>query len=113
MCQGSREALERYKLTKRPYLGTTSMDTELAFLMASQAQVMVGPDVCLLVLHGPNPMLILMCADTLQARPGAIILDPFVGTGNSCSKQVLLDVCATLTAFARLSCAHKGAFWCR
>ena len=70
MCQGSREALERYKLTKRPYLGTTSMDTELAFLMASQAQVMVGPDVCLLVMHGPNPML-LVCAPR-HCRPDRV-----------------------------------------
>ena len=30
--------IDRFALTKRPYLGTTSMDTELAFLMANQAQ---------------------------------------------------------------------------
>lgn len=44
----------RYNLKKRPYLGPTSTDHELAFLMANQAQV---------------------C-------PGDMVYDPFLGTGS-------------------------------
>ena len=44
----------KYSLKKRPYLGPTSTDHELAFLMANQGQV----------------------------RPGDFVYDPFVGTGS-------------------------------
>eukprot|EP00160_Parvularia_atlantis_P019763 Unigene7897_Nuclearia_a/m.24246 Unigene7897_Nuclearia_a/g.24246 ORF Unigene7897_Nuclearia_a/g.24246 Unigene7897_Nuclearia_a/m.24246 type:complete len:168 (-) Unigene7897_Nuclearia_a:756-1259(-) len=54
MCEGNRAAMDALALRRRPYLGTTAMDTELALLMANQA----------------------------LARPGALALDPFVGTGS-------------------------------
>ena len=44
----------KYTLKKRPYLGPTSTDHLLAFLMANQGQV----------------------------QPGDFVLDPFVGTGS-------------------------------
>lgn len=44
----------KYCLKKRPYLGPTSTDHELAFLMANQAQI----------------------------QPGDLVYDPFVGTGS-------------------------------
>ena len=44
----------KYNLKLRPYLGPTSTDHELAFLMANQAQV----------------------------APGDLVYDPFVGTGS-------------------------------
>lgn len=52
--EGQRRLVQDYSLKGRPYLGPTSMDTNLAFLMANQA----------------------------LARPGAAVLDPFVGTGS-------------------------------
>ena len=39
LADGNRAVIDRFALTKRPYLGTTSMNTELAFLMANQALV--------------------------------------------------------------------------
>lgn len=51
---GDRSPLNRYDLPRRRYLGPTSMDTEMAFLMANVAQV----------------------------RRGGLVLDPFVGTGS-------------------------------
>lgn len=44
----------RFDLNKRPYLGPTSTDHELAFLMANQAMV----------------------------APGDLVYDPFVGSGS-------------------------------
>lgn len=44
----------KYSLKRRPYLGPTSTDHELAFLMANQGQI----------------------------RPGDFVYDPFVGTGS-------------------------------
>ena len=44
----------KFNLKKRPYLGPTSTDHELAFLMANQAQI----------------------------TPGDFVYDPFVGTGS-------------------------------
>lgn len=52
--EGQRRLVRDYSLKKRPFLGPTSMDAHLAFLMANQALV----------------------------RPGAAVLDPFVGTGS-------------------------------
>lgn len=49
-----RSIIARYELRSRPYLGPTAMDAEMAFLMANQA---------------------LACA-------GALVFDPFVGTGS-------------------------------
>ncbi|KCV69313.1 hypothetical protein, variant [Fonticula alba] len=46
--------LDRFRLNRRSYLGTTAMDPELAFLMANMA-----------------------CS-----APGRVVLDPFVGTGS-------------------------------
>ncbi|KAJ3325390.1 hypothetical protein HDV06_004249 [Boothiomyces sp. JEL0866] len=62
---GNREIVSRYDLKKREYLGTTSMDAELSLVMANQ----------------------------VLARPGSLILDPFVGTGSFL-----------------VSCSHFGAF---
>ena len=54
--RGAREHLiSRLDLKKREYLGPTSMDHEIALLMANMA----------------------------HARPGALVLDPFVGTGSN------------------------------
>ena len=49
-----REGLEQYSLKHRAYLGPTSMDAELSFIMTSLGQV----------------------------RKGSIVFDPFVGTGS-------------------------------
>jgi tRNA (guanine10-N2)-methyltransferase len=46
--------MTKYSLRKRPYLGPTTTDHELAFLMANQA----------------------------QCREGDLVYDPFVGTGS-------------------------------
>jgi tRNA (guanine10-N2)-methyltransferase len=55
ICKTAREPLlDHYALNKRNYIGTTSTKAELAFLMANQ----------------------------VLARPGAVIYDPFVGTGS-------------------------------
>lgn len=51
---GMREELKKYDLKSRMYLGPTSLDHELAFLMANLGLV----------------------------RPGMMVLDPFVGTGS-------------------------------
>ncbi|KAJ1912945.1 hypothetical protein IWQ60_009426, partial [Tieghemiomyces parasiticus] len=65
IARGNREVVQTYNLKKRAYLGTTSMDAELSLVMANQA----------------------------LARPGALVYDPFVGTGSFL-----------------LTCAHFGAF---
>jgi tRNA (guanine10-N2)-methyltransferase len=62
---GNRSIVSQYDLKKREYLGTTSMDAELSLIMANQA----------------------------LARPGSLILDPFVGTGSFL-----------------VSCSHFGAY---
>lgn len=49
-----RDLVETYTLKKRKYLGTTSMESEISFYTANQA----------------------------LARPGSLIIDPFVGTGS-------------------------------
>lgn len=49
-----RADLEQFSLKRRTYLGPTSMDAELSFIMASLGRV----------------------------QPGSIVLDPFVGTGS-------------------------------
>ena len=54
ICSGSRELINQYSLKRRQYLSTTSMDAELALIMAN-------------VVH---------------ARPGALFFDPFIGTGS-------------------------------
>lgn len=36
---GNRRVISQYALPKRVYLGPTSMDTEMAFLMCNQAEV--------------------------------------------------------------------------
>ena len=51
---GSRNLMNQYSLKKRHYLSTTSMDAELALIMAN-------------IVH---------------ARPGALFFDPFIGTGS-------------------------------
>lgn len=51
---GSRDLMNQYSLKKRQYLSTTSMDAELALVMANM----------------------------VHARPGALFFDPFVGTGS-------------------------------
>ena len=52
--RSDRSMLRKYDLKKRTYLGPTSMDAEMALLMANFA----------------------------HARPGGVILDPFCGTGS-------------------------------
>ncbi|KAI9144597.1 S-adenosyl-L-methionine-dependent methyltransferase [Paraphysoderma sedebokerense] len=54
LSKGHRQAVDRYNLKKRKYLGTTSMDAELSLVMANQA----------------------------LAAPGKLMYDPFVGTGS-------------------------------
>lgn len=54
VAEGMRHTIERYKLSARTYLGTTSMNVELALLMANAGLV----------------------------RAGALCYDPFVGTGS-------------------------------
>eukprot|EP01122_Echinamoeba_exundans_P004063 TRINITY_DN1409_c0_g1_i3.p1 TRINITY_DN1409_c0_g1~~TRINITY_DN1409_c0_g1_i3.p1 ORF type:complete len:332 (-),score=51.74 TRINITY_DN1409_c0_g1_i3:40-1035(-) len=49
-----RDLVETYSLKKRAYLGTTSMESEISFFTANQA----------------------------LARPGSLVIDPFVGTGS-------------------------------
>lgn len=49
-----REQVDRYSLKKRDYLGTTSMDAEMGFIMANMA----------------------------RCREGSVVYDPFVGTGS-------------------------------
>ena len=51
--EGGRELIARYSLKQRRYIGSTSMDAQLAFVMANMAQV----------------------------QRGSVVLDPFVGTG--------------------------------
>ncbi|KAB7498309.1 tRNA (guanine(10)-N2)-methyltransferase-like protein [Armadillidium nasatum] len=51
---GQRDIINTFSLKKRRFIGTTSMDAELAFLMANMAQV----------------------------GPGNVVFDPFVGTGS-------------------------------
>ena len=51
---GGKSYYARFDLDKRPYIGPTSTDHTLAFLMANQAQL----------------------------QPGCTVLDPFFGTGS-------------------------------
>ena len=53
MAHGGRDLIARYSLKQRSYIGSTSMDAQLAFLMANMAQI----------------------------GPSDLVLDPFVGTG--------------------------------
>ena len=54
LCDGPRAAIKAHSLKTRTYIGNTSMDPELALIMANMARV----------------------------RPGDIVYDPFVGTGS-------------------------------
>ncbi|KAJ2007832.1 hypothetical protein GGI02_004117 [Coemansia sp. RSA 2322] len=63
--QGSRELIDKFDVKKRTYLGNTTMDAELSLVMANQA----------------------------LARAGALVYDPFVGTGSFL-----------------LTCSHFGAY---
>ncbi|ORY30943.1 tRNA guanosine-2'-O-methyltransferase [Rhizoclosmatium globosum] len=54
VAESSRALIQQYDLKKRGYLGTTSMDAELSLIMSNVA----------------------------LARPGSLVLDPFVGTGS-------------------------------
>ncbi|KAI9336141.1 S-adenosyl-L-methionine-dependent methyltransferase [Obelidium mucronatum] len=54
VAESSRGLIQKYDLKKRGYLGTTSMDAELSLIMANVA----------------------------LAKPGSLVLDPFVGTGS-------------------------------
>lgn len=51
---GQRDLIHKYSLKTRYYIGNTSMDPQLSFLMANQGQV----------------------------KPGSFVYDPFVGTGS-------------------------------
>ncbi|KAJ1922920.1 hypothetical protein LPJ71_001034 [Coemansia sp. S17] len=63
--QGSRDLIDKFDVKKRKYLGNTTMDAELSLVMANQA----------------------------LARNGALVYDPFVGTGSFL-----------------LTCSHFGAY---
>lgn len=52
--RGDRSMIKKYELPGRQYVGPTSMDAEVALLMANMA----------------------------QARPGGVVMDPFCGTGS-------------------------------
>lgn len=54
MADGQRDLIQLHSLKKRQFIGNTSMDAQLALIMANQAQV----------------------------KPGDILLDPFVGSGS-------------------------------
>mmetsp|Transcript_29412 Transcript_29412/g.113878 ORF Transcript_29412/g.113878 Transcript_29412/m.113878 type:complete len:465 (-) Transcript_29412:810-2204(-) len=54
IADGGHRFASSYTLKKRNYIGTTSMDAELSFIMANQAVV----------------------------KPGTLVMDPFVGTGS-------------------------------
>ena len=53
ICKGGRDAINRFDLKKRKYLGITSMDAELSLVMANQALI----------------------------KQDSLVFDPFVGTG--------------------------------
>ncbi|KAK8729830.1 hypothetical protein OTU49_008346 [Cherax quadricarinatus] len=52
--EGQRELIDKYSLKRRTYIGSTSMDAQLSFIMANYAKV----------------------------QPGEVVVDPFVGTGS-------------------------------
>ncbi|KAG7159085.1 tRNA (guanine(10)-N2)-methyltransferase homolog [Homarus americanus] len=52
--EGQRELIDKFSLKRRTYIGSTSMDAQLAFIMSNCAQV----------------------------QPGHVVVDPFVGTGS-------------------------------
>ncbi|KAG1669595.1 hypothetical protein FOA52_006368 [Chlamydomonas sp. UWO 241] len=54
VAQSDRSRIGQYTLSQRAYIGPTSMDTEMAFLMANMGKV----------------------------RPGHLVLDPYAGTGS-------------------------------
>ncbi|KAL0275169.1 UNVERIFIED_CONTAM: hypothetical protein PYX00_003114 [Menopon gallinae] len=54
LCNGQRELINKYSIKKRKFIGNTTMDPQLSFLMANQALV----------------------------KKGDIVMDPFVGTGS-------------------------------
>ncbi|GBP89335.1 tRNA (guanine(10)-N2)-methyltransferase homolog [Eumeta japonica] len=54
VAEGQRDLIQQYSLKKRKFIGNTSMDAQLSFLMVNQAQV----------------------------TPGHLVLDPFVGSGS-------------------------------
>ncbi|GAM27216.1 hypothetical protein SAMD00019534_103910 [Acytostelium subglobosum LB1] len=54
IAEGNRDAITKFNLQERKYLGTTSMDPELSLVSANMGHV----------------------------RPGSFVLDPFVGTGS-------------------------------
>ncbi|XP_043199074.1 tRNA (guanine(10)-N2)-methyltransferase homolog isoform X1 [Amphibalanus amphitrite] len=54
LCDGPRATITQHSLKRRAYIGNTSMDPELALIMANMARV----------------------------GPGRLVLDPFVGTGS-------------------------------
>lgn len=58
---GQRELINKFSLKNRTYIGSTSMDAQLSFIMANCAQV----------------------------QPGDTVVDPFVGTGKSSSQTFL------------------------
>ena len=65
LSEGARSEIHRLSLKTRPYIGTTSMDAELSLIMANMG-----------------------CS-----RPGALVMDPFAGTGS------LLLACSAAGAY--------------
>lgn len=70
--EGSARALiSRFDVKKRVYFGNTSMEAEISLLMANQC--LVSPS---------KQSFVLQTNFTLQARPGSLVYDPFMGTGS-------------------------------
>lgn len=81
VAEGNREAVTAFDLKKRPYLGPTSMDNELALVMANMA----------------------------HAGKGKICFDPFAGTGSILvvrDRHGLVLHSTHCTAFRRTSWRH-------
>lgn len=57
--EGGRDLIARYSLKQRQFIGSTSMDAQLAFIMTNMAQL----------------------------GPGSVMLDPFVGSGEQRSLE--------------------------
>lgn len=75
----ARSLVKKFDVKKRSYFGNTSMEAEISLLMANQTLVRSFFSFPLEKLYEMN----------LQAAPGKLIYDPFIGTGSmayvSCS----------------------------
>ena len=84
-------------------IGTTTMDPLLSVIMANMAKVgMLEKIKCRDVIS------------TYQVKPGSLVVDPFVGTGQFAHHPAMLAYCLHRTFSASLlyPCAYFGAFVC-